>query len=90
MHQPSDQRPNKHDAAFAVARRLLWRVSEKMGPKFADIVGKCIQCDFGHGQDLKLKALQECYYENVVQGLEDLEMRFKNLTMLSLSEVACT
>lgn len=79
MQEASDLRPNEYDTAFATARRLRWRVSEKMGPSFADIVGKCIQCDFGHGQDLKSKLLQECYYENVVQGLEGLETRFKQL-----------
>lgn len=79
MQEPVDQRANEHDTAFATARRLRWRVSEKMGPEFASIVGKCIQCDLGHGQDLKLRLLQESYYENVVRGLADLEMRLKRL-----------
>ena len=72
IQEQGDLRLNEYDTDFATARRLRWRVSEKMGPEFADIIGKCIQCDFGHRQDLKSKLLQECYYENVVQGHENL------------------
>lgn len=79
MQKPEDHYPNEHDTDFFTARRLRLGVSQRMGLEFAGVVGKCIQCNFGHGEDLGTKALQECYYKNVIQKLENIETKFKEM-----------
>lgn len=41
------QRPNKYDTAFSATRRLRSRVSEKMGSRVVNNIGKYVQRDFG-------------------------------------------
>ena len=63
---------------FFVAKRLSKIVSRQLGPKYAQIVRRCLQCDFGRGDDLEDPALQQGFYQEVVCELEELETRFRN------------
>jgi hypothetical protein len=61
---------------YYIADRVRLTVSSMLGPTYADLIRKCIHCDFGSGDDLEDPALQESFYVEVVQGLEELEARF--------------
>jgi hypothetical protein len=61
---------------YYIADRVRLNVSSMFGPTYADLIRKCIHCDFGRGDDLENPALQESFYVEVVQGLEELEAKF--------------
>jgi hypothetical protein len=61
---------------YYIADRVRLTVSSMLGPTYADLIRKCIHCDFGSGDDLEDPALQESFYIEVVQGLEELEAKF--------------
>lgn len=50
------------DIPYWTADRLANRVSERLGPTYAELVRKCVHCDFGNGFDLKQTRLQEAFY----------------------------
>ncbi|KAK5939889.1 hypothetical protein PMZ80_008271 [Knufia obscura] len=78
MQKPQDvDQHNEHNTDYFTAERLQMSVSSIMGTEYAELVRKCIQCDFGYGSDLAVTKLQEGYYEDVVSKLEDLETRFR-------------
>jgi hypothetical protein len=52
-----------------------------MGPKYAEVVRKCIQCDFGYGDDLGETRLQEGFHQDVICRLEELEDTFRGLSL---------
>lgn len=80
MQRPQDIDPhNDYNTDYYTAERLQQRVSTQMGPVFAEIVRKCIKCDFGHGEDLATGQLQEGFYEDVIDKLESIEAKFKDL-----------
>ncbi|KAK5082242.1 hypothetical protein LTR05_007386 [Lithohypha guttulata] len=83
MQEAQDVDPlgNEHNTDYYTADRLQQSVSSEMSLYFAEVVRKCIQCDFGHGADLNATKLQEGFYEDVIQKLEDIEVRFKELGM---------
>jgi hypothetical protein len=60
-------------ADFSAARRLANNVGVYFGAGYADIVRKCLRCDFGQGEDLNSPGLQERLYEDVICKLEDIE-----------------
>jgi len=61
----------EYKAANYLARSPLMM---RMGPKYAQIVRKCIGCDFGLGEnDLANLALQRVFFRDVVVGLRSLE-----------------
>ncbi|EXJ86596.1 hypothetical protein A1O3_03549 [Capronia epimyces CBS 606.96] len=64
---------------YLAAERLARQVSAHMGPRYAEVVRKCIHCDFGCGFDMKQSRLREGYYRDVVCELEKLESRMKFL-----------
>jgi hypothetical protein len=64
---------------YFTAHRLQSSLSRKLGTRYAEIVRQCIYCDFGHGSDLSSTKLQEGYYEDVIQGLEDIEKRLSDI-----------
>jgi len=61
---------------YYIADRVRLTVSSMLGPMYADLIRKCIHCDFGRGDNLEDPALQENFYVEVVQGLEELEAKF--------------
>ena len=67
-----------HYIEFFIAKRLSKIASRPLGSKYAEITRKCLQCDFGRGDDLEDPSLQQCFYQEVVCGLEELETRFRN------------
>lgn len=52
-----------------------------LGRTYANIVKKCLACDFGHGDDLGDPALQAIFYRDVVCELERLEEGFSKLQL---------
>lgn len=59
------------DTRIAVA--LAQRVSLRIGPRYMQIVKKCLRCDFGTGDtDLDREELQRCFLNDVVGGLQKL------------------
>lgn len=61
------------DIPYCTANRLSGKVSALVGPRYAEVVRKCIHCDFGRGFDLKQSKLQEAFYQTVVCELDKLE-----------------
>lgn len=80
MQRPidSDSDQDERYIEFFIAKRLSKIVSRPLGSKYAEIVRKCLQCDFGRGDDLEDPSLQQCFYQEVVCGLEELETRFRD------------
>ena len=61
-----------HNTDYHTANRVRMFASY-LGPKYAEIVRKCIQCDFGFGDDMSKRSLQEGFYQGVIAELERLE-----------------
>ena len=62
----TDKDPNK----IYTARRLAYG-SSPLGPKFQNIIRKCLRCDFGSGTDLASAELQSAVFSDVVCELEE-------------------
>ncbi|KEY74654.1 hypothetical protein S7711_08421 [Stachybotrys chartarum IBT 7711] len=60
------------DADDVVSIRKLSQQSSRLGPRYQDVVQKCIECDFGHGSDLETIPLQNAVYRMVVCEIESL------------------
>ncbi len=77
------QDDNEHEAGphseFFTVTRMSKKISPTLGITYANIVQKCLRCDFGHGDDLSNPALQEAFYREVVLKLEQLENSFRTL-----------
>jgi hypothetical protein len=70
----------KHIEFFA-ANRLSNNMKPVLGLTYANIVKKCLACDFGHGDDLNDSMLQAVFYRDVVCELERLENMFSKLQL---------
>jgi hypothetical protein len=83
MQQDSDLQGGQEDrhTEFFTAKRLNRTASTPMGPRYSEIVRKCLQCDFGRGDDLSKPELQEGFYREVVCELGKLEDKFKELQL---------
>lgn len=66
---------------FFAAKRLEKMIDTSMGVTYANIVRKCLDCDFGEGKDLKSPALQAVFFKDVVCELERLEQAFAKLQL---------
>lgn len=66
-------------ADFNAAYRLANNVGVYFGSGYADIVWKCLRCDFGEGEGLDKPALQERLYEDVICRLEGMENGIRKL-----------
>ncbi|KAB2569715.1 hypothetical protein DBV05_g11614 [Lasiodiplodia theobromae] len=72
----SQQRPlhfrgvNPENEVIAVRR--LARGSMRLGPRYKEIVRRCLECDFGYGNDLGKSDLQSAVYGQVVCQLEEM------------------
>lgn len=52
-----------------------------LGPKYSEIVRKCLSCDFGQGCDLQNPSLQDAVHREVVSELDRLELGLRELTI---------
>ncbi|EHK19014.1 uncharacterized protein TRIVIDRAFT_158130 [Trichoderma virens Gv29-8] len=52
--------------------RRLASQSCYLGPVYQELTQKVLECDFGHGKDLKKPRLQEAVYEKVILELESM------------------
>lgn len=52
-------------------RRLSSQVCS-LGPRYRDLTKKCLNCDFGCGEDLSEPRLQQAVYEGLICELEDI------------------
>ncbi|KAG8533897.1 uncharacterized protein KY384_001638 [Bacidia gigantensis] len=66
-------------ADYFAAFRQTKEVTSCLGPKFSDIVRKCLHCDFGQGWDLQNPSLQDAVHREVVSELDRLEMGLRGL-----------
>ncbi|KAF7510482.1 hypothetical protein GJ744_006328 [Endocarpon pusillum] len=64
---------------FFTATRLTAIASQTLGMKYASIAKKCLQCDFGCGNDLKDPVLQEAVYRQVYCQLEEMEQGLREI-----------
>lgn len=73
--QTTDFDPSKDKslAHFLAARRLAINVGAYFGVGYAEIVRRCLRCDFGQGEDLNNLALQQRVFEDVICRLTSLE-----------------
>lgn len=65
------------NADFWAVDRLRHQVSACLAPRYAEVVRKCIHCDFGKDFDLTATKLQEAFYQDVVCELKRLEDLFR-------------
>lgn len=68
----------RHHDLFT-AQRLGRIASRTLGHRFSKVARKCLQCNFGRGDDLNDPLLQEGAFKEVVFELEDLERGFQKL-----------
>ncbi|KAI9758249.1 MAG: hypothetical protein M4579_003108 [Chaenotheca gracillima] len=64
---------------FLAARRLSNTVGRGLGKRYGDIVRKCLECDFGCGDNLNDPTLQDAFHREVICPLERLERGFRDL-----------
>jgi len=80
MTKESDkQSVDAGNAEYLTADRLSKRVSSHMGPRYAEVVKKCVHCYFASGNDLSQSKLQSEFFQDVVCELQKLEQRAKGL-----------
>ncbi len=79
LQRPVDLENGRPDqfTEFFVAKRLSRSASSQMGPRYNNIIRKCLQCDFDCGDDLSQPDLQEGFYRKVVCELGTLEKEFQ-------------
>jgi hypothetical protein len=68
------------DPNYIVAGRRLASRQTMLGPRYQRIVQKCLQCNFGVGNDLRDNDLQQAVYASVVS---ELEYMINSLTVLN-------
>jgi hypothetical protein len=82
LQQPSDNDDHEsQNTDYYIADRVRHDAASILGPRYAEVIRKCIQCDFGHGDDLGTTKLQEGFYQDVICELEQLEERFKSFRL---------
>lgn len=74
---PSRKQTDYHAAEILAKARPL---REKMGPRYATVIRKCLGCDFGLGEnDLDDKELQGTFLSDVILVLQEAETDLKRL-----------
>ncbi|KAK4981987.1 hypothetical protein LTR66_009556, partial [Elasticomyces elasticus] len=63
-------------------RKLLNGLHTSLGPRYQEVMRKCLQCDFGAGSDLSKETLQNAVYSEVVCPLEDMIEGLKKLLIV--------
>ena len=56
---------------MATVRRVARETPSPLGKLYQDIVGKCLRCDFGCGDDFTRAKLQTAFYNAVICPLQD-------------------
>ena len=81
MKRPEDTDSNltTDSGDFFTAKRLLLSVASELGVKYAEVARKCIECDFGQGDDLATERLQAGFYQYVICELERCEQLASDL-----------
>ncbi len=83
LQQPVDVVAN-HDhrhTEFFTAKRVSRISSRPLGNRYHKIVMKCLNCDFGRGDDLNDMALQEAVYRDVIHELGRLEEKLHQFNL---------
>jgi hypothetical protein len=62
---------------YYIADRVHLAASTLLGGRYAEVARKCVHCDFGCGSDLNDVRLQEVFYREVVEELEELEVKLR-------------
>ncbi|RDW87379.1 hypothetical protein BP5796_03073 [Coleophoma crateriformis] len=52
--------------------RKLSSQAPALGPRYQELTKRCLECDFGYGEDLSKPRLQQAVYENLVCELSDM------------------
>ena len=60
------------DSYDVVGVRRVVAGSVLLGPRYQRLVRKCLNCDFGRGEDLQNRALQKALYNDVVRPLDEM------------------
>jgi hypothetical protein len=55
-----------------LAIRKLSSQVPALGPRYQELTTRCLECDFGYGEDLSKPRLQQAVHENVVCELSDM------------------
>lgn len=55
-----------------IAVRKLSMQALNLGPRYRDLTKKCLDCDFGYGDDLTKPRLQQAVYEGLVGELNEM------------------
>ncbi|KAF3004590.1 hypothetical protein E8E14_006330 [Neopestalotiopsis sp. 37M] len=61
------------DDVVTIRRRA--HQTSRLGPRFQEVVQKCVDCDFGQGADLENPSLRNAVYSSVICEIEDLVRR---------------
>ena len=83
LQQPGDLEGGQETkyTEFFTAKRLVSSIGREMGSTYGTIVKKCLQCDFGCGDDLNDPKLQAGFYRDVVCELDALEKNFRAIQL---------
>ena len=83
LQQPSDLEGGQETryTEFFTAKRLVSSIGREMGSTYGTIVKKCLNCDFGCGDDLNDPKLQAGFYGDVVCELDVLEKKFRSIQL---------
>ena len=82
LRKPQDyDRHHNQNTDYFTADRIRHQASAYLGPRYAEAARKCIQCDFGHDNDLSKTGLQEGFYQDVICELEELEKVFQDFKL---------
>ncbi|KAH7324394.1 hypothetical protein B0I35DRAFT_424073 [Stachybotrys elegans] len=60
------------DMHDVVKVRKLSKHTSRLGPRYQNVVYRCLECDFGYGSDFESADLQRAFYRTVVSELETL------------------
>ena len=83
LQQPRDLEAGQETkyTEFFTAKRLVSSIGREMGSTYGTIVKKCLQCDFGCGDDLNDPKLQARFFRDVVCELDALEKKFRAIQL---------
>jgi hypothetical protein len=63
---------NKIDSAGDVLTIRRLSSQAPLGPRYQQLTKRCLECDFGYGEDLSKPRLQQAVYENLVCELSEM------------------
>lgn len=83
LQNPTDLQQGESEVLteYFTALRLSKRISSRVCKSYQEVVEKCLQCDFGCGNDFNNISLQEAFYRSVIGELDRLERLFEELQL---------